>query len=581
MTSQKKSCRNCKAEFTIEPEDFAFYQKIKVPAPTWCPQCRLQRRLIFQNERALYSRPCDLCSKKIISVYHADAAFPVYCGTCWFSDKWDPLSFGKEFDFSRPFFEQFSELTRLVPRIALNTEVPKNVNSPYVNLAGPMKNSHLVFYASNVEDSLYCTNIFFSKDCVDCTKIDQTEISYELVNCCQCYGSRWSTDCSASFNLLFCRNCVNCADCFGCVNLRHKKNCWFNEQLTPSEYKKRLSEFNSSSRKEVENVRQRARDFWLSHPTQFIHGHENENVSGDYIDNSKNVHHSFQVLGAENVKFGYWLNMAGAKDCYDYSNWGENSDLVYECNNSGQNTHNAKFSLGSWVGANWEYCDTVNQCHDCFGCILLRGKSNCILNKQYTPQAYATLRANIVEHMHRTEEYGQFFPPTLSPFAYNESSAQQFFPLTKQQAVERGYKWREPEGKSHMITLRASKIPDDTAAVHDSILKEVIECKHKGRCAEQCTQAFTVIPKELAFYRKHNLPLPVLCPNCRHYARMQDITPMRLHPRQCMCDYKVYKNETKHKHHESGRCPNEFETSYAPDRPEIVYCEKCYQAEVV
>jgi len=26
--------------------------------------------------------------------------------------------------------------------------------------------------------------------------------------------------------------------------------------------------------------------------------------------------------------------------------------------------------------------------------------------------------------------------------------------------------------------------------------------------------------------------------------------------------------------------PNEFETAYAPDRPEIVYCEKCYQQEV-
>ena len=27
-------------------------------------------------------------------------------------------------------------------------------------------------------------------------------------------------------------------------------------------------------------------------------------------------------------------------------------------------------------------------------------------------------------------------------------------------------------------------------------------------------------------------------------------------------------------------CENVFETSYNPDRPEIVYCEKCYQQEV-
>lgn len=48
-----------------------------------------------------------------------------------------------------------------------------------------------------------------------------------------------------------------------------------------------------------------------------------------------------------------------------------------------------------------------------------------------------------------------------------------------------------------------------------------------------------------------------------------------------MCDYEVYKNETKHKHHKTGRCPNEFETTYAPERKEIVYCEQCYREEVV
>ncbi len=42
----------------------------------------------------------------------------------------------------------------------------------------------------------------------------------------------------------------------------------------------------------------------------------------------------------------------------------------------------------------------------------------------------------------------------------------------------------------------------------------------------------------------------------------------------------VYMNTGEH-HHGKGRCPNEFETSYAPDRPEIVYCESCYQSEVV
>jgi hypothetical protein len=47
---------------------------------------------------------------------------------------------------------------------------------------------------------------------------------------------------------------------------------------------------------------------------------------------------------------------------------------------------------------------------------------------------------------------------------------------------------------------------------------------------------------------------------------------MKLWHRQCMCS----KN---HPHH-GGRCSNEFETSYSPDRKEIVYCEQCYNSEV-
>ena len=45
-----------------------------------------------------------------------------------------------------------------------------------------------------------------------------------------------------------------------------------------------------------------------------------------------------------------------------------------------------------------------------------------------------------------------------------------------------------------------------------------------------------------------------------------------------MCNGKRYQNTAKHQH--DGQCPNEFETSYAPERPEIVYCEACYNAEV-
>ena len=59
MEEQIKNCQNCKQDFVIESEDFSFYEKMKVPPPTFCPDCRLARRLIWRNERTFYKRICD------------------------------------------------------------------------------------------------------------------------------------------------------------------------------------------------------------------------------------------------------------------------------------------------------------------------------------------------------------------------------------------------------------------------------------------------------------------------------------------------------------------------------------------
>ncbi|MEK7128078.1 MAG: hypothetical protein AAB933_00750, partial [Patescibacteria group bacterium] len=93
-----------------------------------------------------------------------------------------------------------------------------------------------------------------------------------------------------------------------------------------------------------------------------------------------------------------------------------------------------------------------------------------------------------------------------------------------------------------------------------------------------------IIPDELNFYRKMNLPLPRLCPNCRTFERLKQRTGIELYKRSCQCDGEnsknnLYRNTISHAHG-SEPCSVSFETSYSPDRPEIVYCEKCYQQEV-
>src|SRR3989338_3561293 len=212
---ETKICQNCKEDFTIEPDDFGFYEKIKVPPPTFCPECRLVRRMISTNERVLYKRKCDLTGERILSMYDKDVPFPVYETKAWYSDKWDPYQYGMNYDFSKPFLQQFLELRNRVPKMAL-VKQGFSINSEYTHRVTDMKNSYLVFRMSGSEDSLYCYVGRNITDCVDCLSIWDSELCYECIDCNNCYKTKFSQeshDCRDSYFLYACRNC---SDCIGC-----------------------------------------------------------------------------------------------------------------------------------------------------------------------------------------------------------------------------------------------------------------------------------------------------------------------------------------------------------------------------
>lgn len=109
----------------------------------------------------------------------------------------------------------------------------------------------------------------------------------------------------------------------------------------------------------------------------------------------------------------------------------------------------------------------------------------------------------------------------------------------------------------YTITLKAKYIPNNIKNVNYSILNEVIEYKKSSK-------AFKIIQFELEFYRRMETIIPHLHPNERYKERLLLRNPLKLWHRSCMKE----------------GCTNKFETSYSPDRPEIVYCEYCYQNEV-
>jgi len=594
---KKRICQNCGKEFVIEPEDFEFYQKIGVPEPTFCPDCRLQRRLAFRNERKLYKRKCDLCGKDIISVYHKDVPFPVYCQKCWWSDKWDPMEYGRDYDFNKPFFEQLRELFFEVPRYNLCNVNP--VNSEYSNITVDCKDCYLSNSTLVSENIINSNQVDNSKDCVDCFSLTKGELAYWCITSHKVYNSIFLIDCRECVDCSFLYDCRNCQNCFMSSNLRNKSYVFRNRQYDREEYFKKMQDIKRGNWRSLQSY---IREFQIL-VRDSIHKYAqisySQNAKGDYLSNCKDIWLGFFGYNSENIRYGF--RFVPTKDSMDICFVG--GERLYETASPSLHGAFQKFCQEAFDSHHVEYCQLLKNSSNLFGCIGLRHKQYCILNKQYTKEEYERLVPKIIEQMNkipyvdkkgRVYKYGEFFPIELSPFSYNETVAQEYFPLTEEEAIKQGYSWYKRPKSEYKPTIKAEDLPDNIKDVDDSILNEIIECKNaksmasegvaerssassrssasllrkgslsKNKTLNMCAGSgvYRILPQELEFYRKMNLPLPRLCPDCRHYERIKQRNPLKLYKRKC------------------DKCGKEILTTYSPDRPEIVYCEACYLREI-
>ena len=517
-------------------------------------------------------------------MYSPEVKISVYDQHYWHGNEWDASLYALDYNFKVPFFEQWSKLFYSVP--APNLLNISNVNSEYCNFAFDSKNCYLNFASDMNEDTAYLYHSIENKKCFDMLGARKNENSFELIDCARCYGSEHLTLCEECIDSKYCYDCRNCQNCIGCFGLRNAKFNIFNKQYTREEYEKEIENLSSEShRKEVED---KFSKLLLSFPRKFSNSKQAVNSSGDYLNHVKNCQDCFDVEGpAEDSRFVTY-GVTGIKNVYDSFAGGVHFENCYEVINTGLHVSNIFFSGTTWESYDITYSYFMKNCKDCFGCIGLKNKQYCILNKQYTKEEYQVLVSKIIVQMNempyidaqeRIFKYGEFFPSDFSPFAYNESVAQQYFPLTKEDILKQKYKWKDPEDRNYSIDVKYTDIPADIQKVDDSMMGKVIQCSHQGNCQEQCTEAFKIILEELQFYKKVNLSFPRLCPNCRHYQRFKKRNPYKLWHRSCMCGSAGSPSTTVN-HGHMGKCEVEFETSYAPDRPEIVYCEKCYQKEV-
>jgi hypothetical protein len=590
MEKETRICQNCKQNFVIEPEDFDFYKKIDVPPPTWCPECRLIRRFSWRNERSFYKRKCGLTGEDMISVFSPEKPYKAYSSKAWWSDGWDPMTYGVDYDPKTPFFLQLDALMKKTPLLGLYTHAASLKNSEYVNMALGLKDCYMVTNADYDENCVYGSYVAHCKDCVDGLMTALCEHCYELVSCMKCYNTTHSFNCNYCVDVNFSRNCVGCQNCFGCVNLHNKQYYVWNEACSKEKYQDLMKELMPMTRGSIAEYLHKAQEQWRSYPMKYMRERQNSNVTGDYVFNSKNSKECYVVAEVENCKFCALVTSGegSLKDSYDCTHFVSQSELCYESIQSGHQSSGVRFTLFGVMGChNVDYGVFLANCSDCLGCVSLRDKKYCILNKQYSEEEYDRLRSEIIKDMEKNPykddcgieyRYGEFFPPALSPFGYNETSAGEFFPISKEEAKKSGYRWYERTENVYKPTIKGSELPEKISEVTDNITKEVVACEKTGK-------AYRIVPSELDFLRRMKLPIPSVHPDVRHQERIVIRNPFRLWRRKCQCVGKAskngaYKNAAAHRHGD-GHCPNEFETSYAPDRPEIVYCESCYNSEVV
>lgn len=570
---QRRACRfsgpdaraSCKAgapvseKFYIRPEDIEFYKKIRVPLPTLSPLERSRRRMAFAPGYTFFLVQSAAGEKPLISVYPPNTPFKIYEHTLWFSDGWDPVAFAKTFDASRTFFDQFRELQLQVPRPNLLTD-SSNFNSEYTNNSVHLKNSYMTFDSLNGENLYYCDACSGSKDCVDCWNAEQCDSCYkcwggQLYACVYCVRSY---QCIESF---FLYDCTNCEHCFMSANLRNKKYCFYNEQMTKEAYEEKLRSINLGDHRVFQKY---LADFEALQQNAVRKNTYNEraiNSTGDWLVNSRDC---FQVLFAiDSQRVCYSQGVMNYRDSYD-ALFGLGGEQCYEflATSMGENNFSVKFSSLINNSRDLEYCDLCWNCHDCFGCVGLQNKSFCIFNRPYAEEEYWPKVDAIKTAMLAHGEYGEFFPPRLSSFPYNASLATSYQGYDDLEEARRyGYRIEEiPEAiqtTGDARILLSSALPPDIKDMDDSITDKVI-------MDEANNKKFRITAYELAFYRKHNLPLPRAHPWVRMNQWRKDFDlRLRFFERPC------------------GRCGNMMETSYAPERQEQnIYCEKCYLQEV-
>jgi hypothetical protein len=249
----QRTCTQCQSAFEITDGETTFIDKmhftfdgnrVDLAEPTQCPECRMLIRVCNRNENNLYRNVSAQSQKNIISIYAPEPLwgdpYKVYTQEEWNADTFDATVYGRDYDMSRSFFEQFGELSKAVPHMAVVTI--SNENCDFTTGTGYCKNCYLI------NSSEYCEDCYYGKLYQNCKNVVDSAYMFGCELCYGCFSLHDSSRCTYvsfsknSHDCLFSTSLQGCNNCFLCSNLTQKKYHFRNEPLSKEEYDKRVSE---------------------------------------------------------------------------------------------------------------------------------------------------------------------------------------------------------------------------------------------------------------------------------------------------------------------------------------------------
>ncbi len=514
-------CKSCGGEFdsSIAREHVEVHG---ICEPSYCRLCSWKRKLAFANEYNVYKRKCDATGKSVVSVYGGGAPFPVYDREFWITDEWELPEM--DYDEARPFMEQYLELSRQVPRP--NANCVNAENSEYTHLVFDSKSCYLSFQIFMSERVIGCYRTVKLCDSVNCFFCSESELLLECANSHKSYNLKFCEDCEDCSDSAFLFDCRGCRNCFMCWNLRNSEYSFKNEKLTKEEYEKVLSRYDLSSKEGRDKARMEFESLRSKFIVKASHQINCEDCKGDYLVGCKGcdeIYFSDDCEDSADV-------LRGTQDVNSYD--AVVGGLIELCYNVLQPGYSYKCAFGdSCNHCNYvymsEYCDN---CDECFGCISLKRGRYCILNKKYPDEEYKRLVSRIFKELNASgaapnggQGFEEFFDPARSPFKYEETIADLYFP-------ESGFSGERV-------------------------------CEEKGKCA-YCSRVLTFADAEKAIYEKMGVSLSEACFNCRIQLMSRPYSVVQMEEGKCeKCGIEVLRGKSARKF---GK----------------LHCEECYRGEV-